>query len=77
MFSVSVLFSLDMVTFQILIYSMTSYFCKNYKSNTCLLQNMKKYIVERKEDPHAEMATVVTVVCIPEVFCKFIIYVTK
>lgn len=56
---------------------MTSYFCKNYKSNTGLMQNTKKYIVEHKEDPHSEMATVVTVLCIPEVFCKFIIYVTK
>lgn len=34
---------------------------------------MKKYIVEHKEDPHSEMAAVEIVVCIPEVFCKFIL----
>lgn len=38
---------------------------------------MQKYIVEHKEDPHSVMVTVEIVVCIPEVFCKFIIYVRK
>lgn len=47
MFRVSVLFYLDMCTFQILIYSMTSYIC-DYKSNIRLLQNMQKHIAEDK-----------------------------